>query len=111
MELQLFLDLLNYLSKFSLVNTEVCKPLCKWTSVKADIELNYQDLYNKAKKIVMKDACMKFHDATRPLCLETDVSGVSLGARLLQVRDGMNYGCNAVPDNATMCLTALPASH
>ena len=36
-----------------------------------------QDLYNRAKEIVKKDACMKFYDVARPLYLETDVSGVS----------------------------------
>ena len=33
---------------------------------------------------------MKFFDAARPLYLETNASGIGHGARLLQVRDGMN---------------------
>ena len=41
----------------------------------------YWDLYNKAKKIIKKDANMKSYDASRPQYLETDASDVSLGAR------------------------------
>ena len=42
---------------------------------------------------------MKFYDISRPLYLETDASGVSLGAGLQQVRKEMNCGCNDKPDN------------
>ena len=48
----------------------------------------YQDLYDR-EKIVKKDASMKFYDAARYLYLETDTSGIVLGAKLLWVRDGM----------------------
>ena len=84
---------------------DVCEALQKLTSVKADLEWNkvYQDLYDKAKKIIKKDTCMKFYDASGPLYLETDASGVSLRARLLQVREGMNCGHDEVPDNASVC--------
>ena len=45
---------------------------------------------------------MKFYDASKPLYLETGASGVNLGTGLLKARDGMNYGCDDVPDNATL---------
>ena len=50
-ELQSFLDIVNYMSKFSPMPAEVSKPLWKLTSVKADFSLNgmHLDLYNKAK--------------------------------------------------------------
>ena len=48
-----------------------------------------------------------FYDASRPLYMETDVLGVNLGVRLLQVRDGMNCGHDEVPDNATLCPMVL----
>ena len=51
-----------------------------------------------AKKIIKKDACMKFYDASRPLYLETD----ALGARLLQVREGMNCWYGEVPENTVL---------
>ena len=40
---------------------------------------------------------MKFYDETKPLYIETDVSGVGLGATLLQTRS--NTGCSK--DEAT----------
>ena len=39
----------------------------------------YQDLYNRPKKVIKKDVCMQIYDASRPLYLETQVSGVSHG--------------------------------
>ena len=63
----------------------------------------YWDLYNKSKMIIRKDTYIKFYDASRSLYLETDASGVSLGARLLQVRDGMNCEHDKLPDNANLC--------
>ena len=45
---------------------------------------------------------MKFYDASRPQYLETDASGVGPGARLVQIRDGMNCGVTGVPDSATL---------
>ena len=67
----------------------------------------YQDVYNKAKKIITKDACMKFYNALKPFYLETDASGIGLGTCLLQVREGLNCGCDKVPDIATLCLIAF----
>ena len=61
-----------------------------------------QDLSAKAKKIIKKVSYMKFYDASRPLYLEPDTSSVGLGARILQVRDAMNCGCDEVLDNVTL---------
>ena len=54
-----------------------------------------------------KDACMKFYDASRSLYLETYASDVCLGARLLQVRDGLNCRHDKDPDNTTLCPIAF----
>ena len=47
----------------------------------------YQDLYDRMKKIVKNDTYMTFYYAYGPMYLETIASGISLGARLLQVRE------------------------
>ena len=49
---------------------------------------SYQAIYDKAKSFIKANAYMKFYDKSRPLYLETDASGVGLGATLLQMRDG-----------------------
>ena len=96
--LQSFLSTLNYLSKFSPVTAEVWKLLQELTSVKAGWMWYgmYQDLYDKTKKIVKNDLCMKVYYASRPLQLESDASGVGPQAGLW---DGMNCGCDEVTDN------------
>ena len=42
-----------------------------------------------------------------PLYLETDTSSIGLRARLLQVGDGMNSGCDEIPENSILCLIAF----
>ena len=70
------------------------------------MEQNVSGSINKAK-ILIKDACMDFYDTSRTLYLETDASSVGLGARLLQVRKGMNCRHDKVPDNGNRCPTAF----
>ena len=86
-ELQSFLGILNYLIKFSPVSNEARKPLSKPTLVKAEWSWNrmYQDLSDRAKKLITKDSCMKFYNALKPIYTETDASGVSIGAGSLWV--------------------------
>ena len=61
-EVQSFLGRLNYLSMFSPATADVCEALQKLTSVKEDWtwQRMYQEVYGTAKKLVKKDACMKF---------------------------------------------------
>ena len=65
----------------------------------------YQNLYDKAKKIIKKYASKEAYDVSGPLYLETYASGVGLGGRLLQVREGMDFGYDDIPDNAALCPT------
>ena len=44
-------------------------------------------LFNNAKEIIKDNICIKFYDQTRALYLESDSSGIGLGAGLLQIRD------------------------
>ena len=62
----------------------------------------YKGLYIKAKKVIKRDADMKFYNAPRPLYWENDAWGVSLEAGVVQVREGMNFECDKVTGNATL---------
>ena len=77
----------TYLSKFFSVTVEVCEPLKKLTSVKAEWSWNrsYKSVYGKAKRLITKDACMKFHNELKSLYLEMYVSGIGLRDGLLQI--------------------------
>ena len=50
------------------------------TSVKFDLTWNkiQEELYNKAKSLIKKEACMQFYNEKELLQLETDAPGVNL---------------------------------
>ena len=62
-ELQSFLIILNYLSRILPVTAEICEPLQKLISVKAEYSWNkmYQNSYDKAKKILFCQRSMCDH--------------------------------------------------
>ena len=103
-ELQAFLCIINYLSKFSPGMAEVCKPPQKLTSSKTIWTWNasYQQLFNKAKSIIVA-VCMKFYDDTKLLCLETDASGIGFRAALLQLCNKTDCQKVMAPDNTILC--------
>ena len=63
---------------------------------------SYQAIYDKAKSFIKADACMKFYDESKPLCLETDASRMGLGVALLQMRDGVTCQKDIAPDNTIL---------
>ena len=103
-ELQAFLSIINYLGEFSPSIAEVCESPRKLTSAKREFTWNptYQKMFDKIKAIIKEDACMNFYYETKPLYIETDASGVGLGAALLQTRS--NTGCqrDEVPENSIL---------
>ena len=102
-ELQAFLGIINYLSKFSPSTADVCEVLRQMTSVKTEWTWNVtsQKLFDKAKSTIKEGECMKFYDETKPLHLETDASGVEVGAGLLHTRSGTNSCRDMASDQHT----------
>ena len=84
-ELQAFLGIINYLSKFCPSIADICE--VQLTSSKTEWTWNatYKKRFDMAKSIKTEDACMKFYDEIPPLYLETDVSGISFRAALPQI--------------------------
>ena len=107
-ELQSFLGIVHYLSKFSSMAAEVCEPFRRLTSVNVVCALNTsnQQICERAKSLV-KYPYMKYYDVRKPLYLETNTSGVDLVATLLQVRDDLNWWYDEEPDNAMLYLIAF----
>ena len=63
-ELQSFLGIFNYLGKYSLAMSEIFESLCKLSAMKSEFtwKKTYQEIYERAKAAIMKDACMTFYD-------------------------------------------------
>ena len=53
--------------------------------------------------LIKAEMCMKFYGNDKLLYLETDASGISLGAALLQLRDDTSCQTHMVPDNTIFC--------
>ena len=50
---------------------------------------------------------MKFYDNSKPLYLETDASGIGLGAALLQLHDNTVCQKGVAPQNIALCPIAF----
>ena len=103
-ELQSFPGIINYLGKFSPGTAELCEPLRKLTSTRVAWTwyASYHQMFNKAKSLIKAEVCMKFYGDTKPLHLETDASGVSLGVALLQLCDNTACQKGMAPDNTNL---------
>ena len=84
--------------------SEAHKLLRNLTSSKATWMWNasYQQLFDKAKSLIKAEICIKFYDDTKPLYLQADAAGISLGTALLQLRDNTNYPTGTAPDNTIL---------
>ena len=103
-ELQAFLGIVNYPGKFSPGTAEACDPLWKLTMSRTMWTWNasYQQLFDKAKSLIKVAVCMKFYDDTKLLYIETDASGVGLGAALLQLCNNTACQKGVAPDNTIL---------
>ena len=86
------------MSKYSPVTTKTCEFLRKLTPVRLQLTHNksYLELYDTAK-----------NDENKPVYLEIDVSGVGLGTKLFQIREGMTCPRNRTPNNSILHIITL----
>ena len=96
---------MNYLGKFLPSTTEVCEPLRKLTSSQCEWTWNntYQRLYNRAKTTIKKDATIVFYIMKEQLYLETNMSGVSIGASPLQTKILLACGSKELKHLTLLC--------
>ena len=91
-KVQSSLGIMDYLSLYFSVGSEVCQPLRICMSVRTEWTWNQSKdvLYNIAKSTMKIGPCLRFYNEKESLYLETEASGVNQGAGLLQVREGIN---------------------
>ena len=87
--MQSFLGLCNYYSEFIPGYTQIAQPLIATTCKKAPKKIlwdqSLQDSFLKMKEALNKHRVLKLPDVAKPFILQTDASGVGIGAALLQI--------------------------
>lgn len=85
-ELQSFLGVVNYLSRFSPHISELTAPLRPLLKKENQFAWypSHQQAFNSLKAELSSTRILKYFDETKPLFLEVDASGRGLGAALLQ---------------------------
>ena len=99
-ELWPFLGIMN--GKFFPSRTGVSDPLRKLMSSHCEWTWNsrYQNLQDRAKNTIKKNATIVFCNEKDQQYPETDVSSICLGASLLQERDGIQFPRDEAANNA-----------
>ena len=67
-----------------------------------DMECIIPTAIQQSKSLIKVEMCMKFYDDTKPLYIETDASGISLEAALLQLRDNTSGQRDTASDNTIL---------
>ena len=112
-EIQQFLGMVNYhrahIKNFSHISRPLCILLKK--SVKFDWGKEQQEAFDSLKKALVSAPCLSFpRNNDEPFILDTDASGVAIGAELIQVQDGeervIAYGSYSLtPSQRNYCTT------
>ena len=99
-ELQTFLGMANYLSKFTKNLSSISAPLrelCKQSS-----EFIWGPEHSKSfcelKKVISSPAVLKYYDNTKPLTIQVDASQRGLGAALLQQSGPIAYASKSLTE-------------
>ena len=89
-EVERFLGLVNWLGDFIKDLSNYISPISKLKSPKVKFEWgpNQEAAFNKILDLVTKVPLLKYPDFSKPFVLETDASGIGIGAVLLQEHQG-----------------------
>lgn len=85
-ELERFLGVTNYLSRFIPRYSELSAPLRKLLGKNVQFEWHneHDNSFNRLKSIISSAPVLKYYSAREPVCVTVDASGHGLGACLLQ---------------------------
>ena len=98
-ELETFLGMVTYLSKFAPILSEATNPLRKLVTQHAN-ELQWDqqqiDAFEKIKSIVTNSPVLVYYDQHKPITLQVDASKIGLGAVLMQEGKPIAYASKSL---------------
>ena len=99
-ELQTFLGMITYLSKFAPSLAEITSPLRRLLTKDVEFAWDYtqQQAFDKVKEIltIVPGPILSYYDSSKPLALQTDASKYGLGAVLLQDNKPVAYASKSL---------------
>ena len=100
-ELQSFIGMVNYLSKFTPRLSELAECLCDLICVNVPFQWGpeHTEAFTNIKQEIIKAPVLKSYDPKKPTVLQTDASVKGLGACLLQCEHPVYFGSKALTDS------------
>ena len=99
-QVQSFISMINYLSKFSARLSELAKPI--WELSKEKVPFNWGPEYNSAFHLIKKGIAaapvVAYYNPNKPTILQTDASHKGLGACLLQNERPVYFASKALTE-------------
>ena len=99
-QVQSFIGMINYLSKFSAQLSELTEPI--WELSKEKVPFNWGPEHNSAFQLIKKELMvapiLAYYNPNKPTILQTDASCKGLGACLLQNENPMYFASKALTE-------------
>ena len=99
-QVQSFICMVSYLSKFSAQLSELAKPICKLSKEK--VSFNWGPKHDEAFQLIKKDimvaTILAYYNPNKPTILQTDASCKGLGACLLQNEKPVYFASKALTE-------------
>ena len=99
-EVQSFIGMINYLSKFSSRLTELAEPIRELVKEKVPLNwgLEYQESFTMLKKEIVRAPVFAYYNPWKETFLQPDASTKGLGACLLQDEKPIHFTCKALTE-------------
>ena len=100
-ELQSFIGMVNYLSKFTPRLSELAECLCDLICVNVPYQWGpeHSEAFKSIKQEIVQAPVLKYYDPKKPTVLQTDASTKGLGACLLQCEHPVYFASKALSDS------------
>ena len=99
-QVQSFIGMVNYLSKFSARLSELAEPICKLSKERVPFNWGpqHEEAFHLIKKEVTAALILAYYNPNKPMVLQTDASFKGLGACLLQNEKPVYFASKALTE-------------